>query len=88
MTNRESSNRRTGTSRAQEIRLEQDGQTALFPTRRHGAGTWGGYRAGSGRKPPQTPRRGHSVYVTDQEWRAIQELIQRMRSTDATDTPG
>lgn len=81
MTNRESS-RRAGTTRAQEIRLEQDGQAVLFPTRRHGQGAWGGYRAGSGRKPPSVIRRGHSVYVTDEEWSQIQALLQRMRSAD------
>ena len=63
--------------------MEQQGQQALFPSRRHGQGAWGGYRAGSGRKPPQVPRRGHSVYVTDQEWIQIQALIRSMRADTA-----
>lgn len=67
--------------------MEQQGQGTLFPTRRHGDGSWGGYRRGSGQKPLAVPRRGHSVYVTDQEWQAIQKLIRRMRSTDATGQP-
>ena len=83
MTNRQSSKTATGTTRAQEVRLEQNGQGSLFPTRRHGTGAWGGYRRGSGQKRLTIPRRGHSVYVTDEEWQQIQELIRRMRSTDA-----
>lgn len=80
MTNRQSSRTATGTTRAQEVRLEQDGQGSLFPTRRHGAGAWGGYRRGSGQKRLAIPRRGHSVYVTDEEWTQIQALIRSMRA--------
>ena len=78
MTNIKSSG--AGTTRAQEVRMEQDGQAVLFPTRRHGVGAWGGYRAGSGRRAPRVPRRGHSVYVTDDEWQRIQELLRSMRA--------
>lgn len=63
--------------------MEQSGQSVLFPTRRHGVGSWGGYRRGSGQKPLAVPRRGHSVYVTDQEWMAIQKLIRSMRADTA-----
>lgn len=41
---------------------------------------WGGYRPGSGRKPIHPNRRGHSVYVTDQEWEKVQTLIKHLRN--------
>lgn len=64
--------------------MEQQGQEVLFPTRRHGAGAWGGCRRGAGRKPTLPPgARPHMVRVTDAEWFQIQGLIRFMRSADA-----